>query len=85
MERSNYIQLSVTLKDRILFLFYSLISEKYLTCVPCSRYRPEIKSEIKDETRSQDTKKEEPASLQVPFFDLAQSGQELIVGNDTKT
>jgi|AntAceMinimDraft_18_1070375.scaffolds.fasta_scaffold01581_10 hypothetical protein len=81
----KYIQLTVSLKDRILFLFYSLISEKYLTRAPCPHYKPEIKSETIDKTRSEDNKKEEPVAMEVLFFDLAQNGQELIVGNGKKT
>lgn len=67
---TKYVRLYVPLKERLIFLFYSLIDAHYLTGV--SKHRPlqsKVSPRVPFKETNQDAKLKKPVDV-VPFFDL---------------
>jgi len=70
----KYIKLNLTLKEKLLLLFYSLVGEKHLTSTGYLKHRHGIKHSKYDEKKAM-IRKGKAGSREmkkVPFFDLAE-------------
>lgn len=67
---TKYVRLCVPFKERLIFLFYSLIDERHLTSVSKHRsLQSKVSLGIPLRETTQDAKLKKPVEV-VPFFDL---------------
>jgi len=69
----KYIKMDLTFKEKLLFLFYSLIGEEHFIPTKRTKHKHETKRSEYDEkkARIKEKKVETKVMKRVPFFDLA--------------